>query len=61
MAKKKEAEKPPRRGCPKLPEDARAVHGSIRLTRDRWTKLRRLGAAWLSRALDRAKEPAPRK
>jgi len=59
--KPKPADERPRRGRPKLPEDQRAMHGSIRLTRERWAKLRRLGAAWLGRAVDRAKEPAPRK
>ncbi|NLZ41029.1 MAG: hypothetical protein GX886_07210 [Comamonadaceae bacterium] len=43
-------------GRPALPEDEKAVPGSIRLTPTRWAKLRRLGAAWLSKAIDRAKE-----
>ena len=59
--KKKETEERRRRGRPTLPDDKRAMHGSIRLTRDRWAKLRRLGAAWLGKVVDRAKEPAPRK
>lgn len=45
------------RGRPALPEGEKAVVGSIRLTPSRWEKLRRLGAAWLSKAIDRAKEP----
>ena len=45
-------------GRPALPEEEKAVPGSIRLTPTRWAKLRRLGAAWLSKAIDRAKEPA---
>lgn len=44
-------------GRPALPEDERTVPGSIRLTPARWEKLRRLGTAWLSKAIDRAKEP----
>ncbi|WP_042581901.1 hypothetical protein [Variovorax paradoxus] len=61
MTKKQDTEERPRRGRPTLPDDVRAVHGSVRLTRDRWAKLRRLGTAWLSGAIDRAKEQAPRK
>jgi hypothetical protein len=45
------------RGRPALPEDEKAVPGSVRLTPSRWAKLRRLGAAWLAKAIDRAKEP----
>lgn len=50
---------PPQKGPgrPALPEEERTVPGSIRLTPARWEKLRRLGAAWLSRVIDRAKEP----
>lgn len=44
-------------GRPALPEDEKTVPGSVRLTPARWGKLRRLGAAWLARAIDRAKEP----
>ncbi|MBB3637146.1 MULTISPECIES: hypothetical protein [Variovorax] len=44
-------------GRPPLPEDERKVNGSVRLTPERWAKLRRLGNAWLSKAIDRAKEP----
>ena len=44
-------------GRPALPEDEKAVNGSVRLTPARWAKLRRLGAAWLAKAIDRAKEP----
>lgn len=47
------------RGRPALPEDEKAVPGSIRLTPSRWAKLRRLGASWLAKAIDRAKEPEP--
>ena len=46
-----------RMGRPPLPEDQRAVTGTMRLTPARWEKLRRLGTAWLSKAIDRAKEP----
>lgn len=46
------------RGRPALPEDEKAVPGSVRLTPARWDKLRRLGAAWLSKAIDRAREPS---
>lgn len=44
-------------GRPALPSEEKAVPGSIRLTPARWEKLRRLGAAWLSKAIDRAREP----
>lgn len=53
----KEERERARMGRPVLPEELRAVSGSIRLTPDRWAKLRRLGAGWLSKAIDRAKEP----
>jgi hypothetical protein len=46
-----------RRGRPALPPEEKAITGTVRLTPDRWKKLRRLGAAWLSRTIDRAKEP----
>lgn len=46
-----------RMGRPPIPEEERAVTGSLRLTATRWQKLRRLGMDWLSRAIDRAKEP----
>jgi hypothetical protein len=46
-----------KRGRPALPADEKTVPGSIRLTPDRWAKLRRLGAAWLAKAIDRAREP----
>ena len=45
------------RGRPALPEDEKTVPGSVRLTPARWEKLRRLGVAWLAKAIDRAKEP----
>lgn len=48
---------PPRMGRPPIAEEERAVTGSLRLTAPRWEKLRRLGTDWLSRAIDRAKEP----
>ena len=49
-----------RMGRPPLPVDQKAISGTIRLTPARWEKLRRLGAAWLSKAIDRAKEPEPK-
>ena len=55
---KQEARIPARMGRPPLPEDQRKVNGSVRLTPERWAKLRRLGMVWLSHAVDRAKEPA---
>jgi len=56
MAEKAPDPKP--RGRPVvLQPDDRAVAGSIRLTSARWAKLRRLGMAWLSRMIDKAKEP----
>ena len=45
------------RGRPSLPEGEKAVTSSIRLTPSRWAKLRRLGAAWLSKTIDKAREP----
>ena len=45
------------RGRPALPEDERTVPGSVRLTPARWEKLRRLGVAWLAKAIDKAREP----
>ena len=47
-------------GRPPLPEGERKVNGSVRLTPERWAKLRRLGMSWLSKAIDRAKEPEPK-
>lgn len=44
-------------GRPALPEEDKAVPGSIRLTPSRWAKLRRLGATWLAKTIDRAREP----
>lgn len=42
-------------GRPKTaPKDARRVR-AIRLNEARWSKLKTLGAAWLERAIDRAK------
>jgi len=41
-----------------MAEEDKAVSGSIRLTPLRWAKLRRLGAGWLSKAIDRAREPS---
>jgi len=49
-----------RMGRPPLPADLKAVSGTMRLTPARWAKLRRLGTAWLSKAIDRAKDPAPK-
>lgn len=46
-----------RRGRPALPVEDKAVNGSVRLTPSRWAKLRRLGSDWLSKAIDKAKEP----
>jgi hypothetical protein len=48
-------------GRPALPADEKAVVGSIRLTSARWGKLRRLGMAWLGKAIDRAREPGDKK
>jgi len=45
------------RGRPPLPVEEKTVNGSVRLTPSRWAKLRRLGNAWLAKAIDRAKEP----
>lgn len=47
-------------GRPPLPEHERKVNGSVRLTPDRWEKLKRLGMVWLSKAIDKAKEPEPK-
>lgn len=40
-----------------LPEDERTEVTTVRLTPARKAKLRRLGAGWLSKAIDRAMEP----
>lgn len=40
-----------------LPEDERTVVVTVRLTPARRDKLRRLGAHWLAKAVDRAREP----
>jgi hypothetical protein len=45
------------RGRPRLPEGEKSIPGSIRLTPERWEKLRVLGMAWLSKAIDRARGP----
>jgi len=47
-----------RRGRPPLPKEEKSVPGSVRLTPARWAKLRRLGSAWLGKAIDRAREPS---
>lgn len=39
-----------------LPDDKRTIVVTVRLTPDRRDKLRRLGAQWLAREVDRAKE-----
>jgi hypothetical protein len=39
------------------PEGEATVVATVRLTPARRDKLKRLGAAWLSKAIDRAKEP----
>lgn len=51
-------ETPPknRGGRPKLPDADKGKNRSLRLTDARWIKLKRLGVAWLNRAIDRAKE-----
>jgi hypothetical protein len=53
---KRQADEPKATGRPPLPEDEKALVGSIRLTAARWAKLRRLGMAWLGKAIDRARE-----
>lgn len=53
---KQEREEQARMGRPPLPADERKVNGSVRLTPERWTKLRRLGMDWLAKAIDKAKE-----
>lgn len=57
---KEEREAQARMGRPPIPEEQRAIPGSLRLRRDRWEKLRRLGMDWLNKAIDKAKEPAPK-
>jgi len=54
---KKETEARSRMGRPPIPAEQRTVNGSIRLTPDRWAKLRELGTGWLNKAIDRAKVP----
>jgi hypothetical protein len=60
MTEKQLEEQARRRGRPALPEEEKKVNGSVRLTVERWAKLRRLGMDWLSKAIDKAKEPAPK-
>lgn len=43
-------------GRPPLPDEEKKVNGSVRLTPERWAKLRRLGMEWLAKAIDKAKE-----
>ena len=57
MTKQELGDQAARMGRPALPEEQRAVTGSLRLTAERWAKLRRLGTAWLSRMIDKAREP----
>ncbi len=57
MTKQERDELAKKRGRPALPDDQRTITSTIRLTPARWEKLRRLGTAWLSKAIDRAKEP----
>ena len=41
-----------------LPPDEQTKPRSVRLNDERWEKLKRLGSAWLNKAIDRAKEPS---
>lgn len=54
---KQKIEEQARMGRPPMPAAQKAATGSLRLTPDRWAKLRRLGMAWLNKAIDKAKEP----
>ena len=51
---------PRRKGRRALPIEKKSVPGSVRLTPERWAKLRRLGSAWLAKAIDRAPDPGIR-
>lgn len=44
-------------GRPALPPEESTKPRSVRLTDARWEKLKRLGSAWLNKAIDKAKEP----
>ena len=57
MTKTELEEQERRIGRPPLPDDQRKVTASVRLTPARWAKLKRLGMDWLSKAIDKAKEP----
>lgn len=59
MTKAKPAAKAPR-GRPPIPEEDRAVVGSIRLKQAIWDKLRELGAAWLEKQVKKARLPPPK-
>jgi len=48
---------PRRKGRRALPIEQKSVPGSVRLTPERWAKLRRLGTGWLAKAIDRARDP----
>lgn len=50
------APRPPGRPATLAPEE-RTAPRTIRLNDARWAKLKRLGTAWLTKAIDRAKEP----
>ena len=45
-------------GRPALPPEEKTRPYSVRLTDARIEKLKRLGSAWLNKAIDRAKEPS---
>lgn len=46
-------------GRPKLPDESSTKPRSIRLTDARWEKLKQLGAAWLAKSIDKAKQCSP--
>jgi hypothetical protein len=47
----------PKIGRPELPPDEQTSPRTVRLNDERAEKLKRLGRAWLEKAIDRAKEP----
>jgi hypothetical protein len=49
--------RPGARGRPRLAPDDTTKPRSVRLNDARWSKLKRLGTAWLERAVDRARDP----
>lgn len=46
-----------KRGRPAMPTELKGRVRTVRLTDERWEKLRRLGSQWLNNAIDKARPP----